>query len=47
MPEEDLYNFYTLTHEQDVQLQAAIAAVTSVQEDVPAENAPAEGQPAA
>lgn len=47
MPEEDLYNFYTLTHEQDVQLQAAIAAVTSVQEDVPAENAPAESQPAA
>ncbi len=46
MPEEDLYNFYQLTHEQDLQLQEAIAAVTQTapgKTDAPAQpDAPAE-----
>ena len=46
MPEEDLYNFYSLTPEQDVQLQQAIAVVAPPAEAPadPAEpSAPAEG----
>ncbi len=37
MSEEDLYNFYNLTPEQDVQLQEAIAAVTPADSAAPAE----------
>ena len=47
MSEEDLYNFYNLTPEQDVQLQEAIAAVTPADSAAPAETTdsttPAEG----
>ena len=47
MSEEDLYNFYHLTPEQDVQLQEAIAAVTAADSVAPAETTdnttPAEG----
>ncbi len=45
MSDEDLYNFYQLTNEQDVQLQAAIAALT--QGDGGDESTTAENEPAA